>query len=160
MLKLLVLCVFLNVVVADPEPILTSLVTAPFKAIGRWLTGSRSNNYYKYDRYYHSIKYNDDCDGHYYNKRSVPDVESTDTALINDYTTPQIAGPLDYSRIHLIKKRSMDSLHEETIPELILPSSHASLFIQEENLVYDPYFPFNYFENTFQHDFKREAEEK
>lgn len=160
MLKLLVLCVFFTAIVADPDPNLISLVTAPFRYIGRWLTGSHSNNYYKNDRYYHYNKYDDYNDWHYNKKRSVPDSEPIDTRLlINDYITPSIAGPLDYSGARE-KQSSMYSLHEENVPESVLPSSHASIFVQEENFVYDSYSPLNYFEKYFKYDVKHEAEEK
>lgn len=164
MTKLLVWCVFFTVAVADPEPNLASLVTAPFKFV-KWLTGSHSNKYDHNNRYYHHDKYYDDNRWHYHKKRSVPDIESTDTGLaVSEYTTPPIAGPLvsfplDNSGIRRIQKRSIDSLHEEAIPEPILLSPYPSIFVQEDNLVHDSYSPFIYFENNFKYDVVRETEE-
>lgn len=161
MWKLLVLCVFFNAVLADPEPNLKSLVTAPFKYIVRWLKSSYSKYFNKNDRYYHYNRYNEDNGWHHFKKRSVPDNESTDTGLpINDYITPSIAKPLDYSGVHLKKKSSMNTVDEENEPESNLRSLYASISVQEENLVYDSYSPFNYFENNLKYDVKRKAEDK
>lgn len=151
-------------VIADPEPNLISLVTAPFRFVGRWLTGGNSNNNYN-SRYNNNYRNNNNGGGwNFYKKRSLPDIGSINTdPLTNDYTTPVFAGPvsspMDYPGIHLMKKRSIDSLHEEVIPEApILPSPYTSIFIHEDNLVYDTYSPFNYYENYFKNYVERAAE--
>lgn len=166
-MKLLVWCVLFTVVAADPDPNLISLVTAPFRYAGRWLFGGNSHdNYYNHDRYddYHRNYYKDDW--HYYKKRSL-DIESTDAHQsepgddINpEIAEPRVSIPLAYSGIHVMKKRSTDSLNDDGIPEIpVFPSPYASVFIHEDNLVHDSYYPFNYYVNNLKYDFKRQAEE-